>query len=216
MGKRGKRELTIEMFTPFKTRILITLYWIAGLSGIMLGLLAVNQGFYEAFIDIEALLIVQGLILLGLASVVFVIAIGMVSGTKWALGTGKVISMILAGWASVGTVLAVYTAYDVSSFDSLVILAGIIIWLLVFGIGTGLFGLTYLQRQGGSLKRYTEYVTTAEAHVPQLTGPKPKRRSRRLLAVISPRRCIDCGAKLKTRDSYCPQCGARDTTSEVR
>jgi hypothetical protein len=186
-------------------RVLVALYWIAGLSGIMLGILTVNQGFYETFYDVQSLLIAQGMALLVLGSIVFLVAIGMVTGAKWAIGIAKMISAVLVGWAAVGTVLGVYTAYDVSGLDSLFLVTGVVAWLLIFGIGTGLIGLVYLQRQGNTVRRYSEYITT-ETYSPQPATTEPKR-----LPAVAKRnvtRCLDCGTELKPGTSYCPACGA--------
>jgi len=171
----------------------------------MLGILTVNEGFYETFYDVQTLLIAQGIALLALGSIVFLVAIGMVSGAKWAIRTGKLISAVLVGWAAVGTILGVYTAYDVSALDSLFLISGVVAWLLIFGIGTGLLGLAYLQRQGNTVRRYSEYVTT-ETYSPQ---PAPIEH-RRLHAVTKRNvtRCLDCGTELKPGTSYCPACGA--------
>jgi zinc-ribbon domain len=195
----------MEIFMPVGMRILVALYWIAGLSGIMIGVLAVNQGFYETFYDVQSLLIAQGTAILALGSIVFLVAIGMVSGAKWAVGIAKMISGVLVGWAAIGTVLGVYTAYDVSALDSTFILYGMVAWLLIFGIGTGLLGLAYLQRQGSTVRRYSEYVTT-ETYSPQPARTEPKR-----LPAVAKRnviRCLDCGTELKPGTSYCPACGA--------
>ncbi|MGD0690558.1 MAG: zinc ribbon domain-containing protein [Candidatus Bathyarchaeia archaeon] len=207
MSRRApaKREAVIEIFMPFGMRVLVALYWVAGLSGIMIGVLGVNQGFYETFYDVQSLLIAQGLALLVLGSIVFLVAIGMVSGAKWAIGIAKMISAVLVGWAAIGSVLGVYTAYDVSALDSTFILYGMVAWLLIFGIGTGLIGLAYLQRQGNTVRRYSEYITT-ETYSPQ---PAPTEHKR--LPVVAKRnvtRCLDCGTELKPGTSYCPACGA--------
>jgi len=190
---------------PFGMRVLVALYWIAGLSGIMLGVLGVNQGFYETFFDVQTLLIMQGIALLVLGSIVFLVAIGMVSGAHWAIKVAKMISAVLVGWAAIGTVLGVYTAYDISALDSTFVLYGMVAWLLIFGIGTGLIGLAYLQRQGTSVRKYSEYVTT-ETYAPQPMTREPKR-----LPTVAKRnvvRCLDCGTELKPGTSYCPACGA--------
>ena len=202
----AKREAVIEIFMPFGMRILIALYWIAGLSGIMLGVLAVNQGLYETYYVVQVLLLTQGAALLVLGSVVFLVAIGMVSGAKWAIGIAKVISAVLIGWAAIGTILGVYTAYDVSALDTSYILSyGIVAWMLIFGICTGLLGLAYLQTQGTTVRKYSEYVTT-ETYSPQPAPTQPKR-----LPAVAKRniiRCLDCGTELKPGTSYCPACGA--------
>jgi hypothetical protein len=190
---------------PLGMRVLVALYWIAGLSGIMLGILAINQGFYETFYDVQTLLITQGIALLALAAIVFLVAIGLVSGAKWSLGLAKMISAVLIGWAAIGTVLGVYTAYDVSALDSTWVLWGMVAWLMIFGIATGLIGLAYLQRQGNTVRKYSEYVTT-ETYVPQ----QPPAQTRRLPAAVKRNviRCLDCGTELKPGTSYCPACGA--------
>jgi hypothetical protein len=190
---------------PLGMRVLVALYWIAGLSGIMLGILAINQGFYETFYDVQTLLITQGIALLALAAIVFLVAIGLVSGAKWSLGLAKMISAVLIGWAAIGTVLGVYTAYDVSALDSTWVLWGMVSWLMIFGIATGLIGLAYLQRQGNTVRKYSEYVTT-ETYVPQ----QPTTQTKRLPAAVKRNviRCLDCGTELKPGTSYCPACGA--------
>lgn len=147
----------------------------------------------------------QGMALLALGSIVFLVAIGMVSGAKWAIGIAKMISAVLVGWAAIGTVLGVYTAYSVTALDSSFILYGMVAWLLIFGIGTGLIGLAYLQRQGSTVRRYSEYVTT-ETYSPQSAPAETKR-----LPAVTKRnviRCLDCGTELKPGTSYCPACGA--------
>lgn len=202
----AKREAVIEIFMPFGMRVLVALYWIAGLSGIMLGVLAVNQGLYETYYVVQTLLIAQGTALLVLGSVVFLVAVGMVTGAKWAIGIAKFISIALVAWAAIGTVLGVYTAYDVSTLDTSYILSyGIVAWLLIFGICTGLIGLAYLQRQGTTVRRYSEYITT-ETYSPQPAATEPRR-----LPAVTKRnviRCLDCGTELKPGTSYCPACGA--------
>jgi hypothetical protein len=190
---------------PLGMRILIALYWIGGLSGIMLGLLAINQGFFETFFDIQYLLIIQGAVLLGLGSLVFLIAVGMVTGAKWSIPIAKRISAVLVAWAAIGTVLGAYTAYDVSALDSTLVLYGMVAWLLIFGIGGGLIGLGYLQTHGGTVRKYSEYVTT-ETYAPQSYPAEAKR-----LPAATKRpvvRCLDCGAELKPGTSFCPACGA--------
>jgi len=201
----GKRESILEIFMPLGMRILIVLYWIAGLSGIMLGVLAVTQGFTETFFDIQWLLISQGIVLLGLGSVVFLMAIGLVSGAKWAIGVTKRISAVLVAWAVIGTVLGVYTAYSLSAGDSTFVLYGMVAWLLIFGVGAGLIGITYLQTHGPTVRSYSEYVTT-ETFSPQPYAAEPKRLPSRTKGPVA--RCLDCGTELKPGTSYCPSCGA--------
>ena len=208
MSRRAptKREAVIEIYMPIGMRVLVALYWIAGLSGIMLGVLAVNQGLYETYYIVQVLLLAQGAALLVLGSVVFLVAIGMVSGAKWAIGIAKMISVALVAWAAIGTVLGVYTAYDVSTLDTSYVLSyGMVAWMIIFGICTGLIGLAYLQTQGTTVRKYSEYVTT-ETYSPQPAPREPKR-----LPAVTKRniiRCLDCGTELKPGTSYCPACGA--------
>lgn len=207
MSRRApaKRESILEIFMPLGMRILIVLYWVAGLSGIMLGVLAISQGLFETFIDVQTLLIAQGIALLALGSIVFLVAIGLVSGAKWAISLTKRISAVLVAWAAIGTVLGVYTAYSVSAFDSAIVLYGIVAWLLIFGVGTGLIGLGYLQTHGPTVRSYSEYVTT-ETFSPQPNAAEPKRLPSTTKRAVT--RCLDCGAELKPGTSYCPACGA--------
>jgi hypothetical protein len=171
----------------------------------MLGVLAISQGLFETFIDVQTLLIAQGIALLALGSIVFLVAIGLVSGAKWAISLTKRISAVLVAWAAIGTVLGVYTAYSVSAFDSAIVLYGIVAWLLIFGVGTGLIGLGYLQTHGPTVRSYSEYVTT-ETFSPQPNAAEPKRLPSTTKRAVT--RCLDCGAELKPGTSYCPACGA--------
>lgn len=192
---------------PIGMRLFTALYWIAGLSGMMLGILVVNQGFFESYFDIQLLLISQGAALLILASVMFLVAVGMISGAKWSLDVAKRIAAITVGWSAVGIVLAVYTAYDLTGMEYLLVLYGIVAWLLAFGLVTGLLGLRYLTVAGGTVRRYAEYVTTEPLSFQY--GEEPKR-----LPVIkrSNLRCIDCGSELKPGAKFCPECGATQVT----
>lgn len=190
---------------PLGMRVLVALYWIGGLSGIMFGVLAINQGFFETFYDVQALLIAQGAALMTLGSIIFLVAIGMVSGARWALNIAKRLSAISIIWAAIGTILAVYTAYSLTALDSTFVLYGVVAWLLIFGFGTGLAGLGYLYTQGATVRRYTEYVTT-ESYSRQPSGSELTR-----LPSMTQRgrtRCLDCGTELKAGVSICPVCGA--------
>jgi len=201
----AKRESILEIYMPTGMRILVVLFWIGGLSGIMLGVLAINQGLAETFFDIQYLLIGQGVALLALGSIVFLVAIGMVTGAKWSITIAKQISAVLVVWAAIGTVLGVYTAYSVSALDSTFVLYGMVAWLLIFGIGAGLIGIAYLQTHGGTVRKYSEYVTT-ETYAPQSYAPEPKRLPATAKRAVI--RCLDCGAELRPGTSFCPACGA--------
>ncbi|MGD0175677.1 MAG: zinc ribbon domain-containing protein [Candidatus Bathyarchaeia archaeon] len=201
----AKRESILEIYMPIGMRILVVLYWVGGLSGIMIGILAINQGFYETFFDIQYLLIGQGVALLSLGSIIFLVAIGMVTGAKWSITIAKRLSAVLVGWAAIGTVLGVYTAYAVTALDSTFVLYGMVAWLLIFGICTGLLGLSYLMTHGVTVRKYSEYVTT-ETYAPQPYSAEPKRLPATAKRAVI--RCLDCGAELKPGTSYCPACGA--------
>jgi hypothetical protein len=171
----------------------------------MLGVLAVTQGFTETYFDIQWLLMSQGIVLLGLGSIVFLVAIGLVSGAKWAISMTKRISAVLVAWAVIGTVLGVYTLYSLSAGDSTIVLYGLVAWLFIFGVGTGLIGLAYLQTHGPTVRNYSEYVTT-ETFSPQPYATEPKRLPSKTKSAVT--RCLDCGTELKPGTSYCPACGA--------
>lgn len=207
MSRRAaaKRDSIIEVFMPMGMRLFTALYWIAGLSGMMLGILVMNQGFFETYFDIQILLVAQGTALLILASVMFLVAVGMISGAKWSLDIAKRIAAIAVAWSAVGIVLAVYTAYDLTGMEYMLVLYGIVAWLFVFGLVTGLVGLRYLTVAGGTVRKYAEYVTTEPLSFQY--GEEPKR-----LPVIGMKRshprCIDCGSELKAGAKFCPECGA--------
>jgi hypothetical protein len=188
---------------PLGMRLFTALYWIGGLSGMMLGILVINQGFFESYFDIQILLIAQGAVLLTLASIMFVVAVGMISGAKWSLGIAKRVSAIAVAWSVVGIVLAVYSASNLTGMEYWLGLFGIVGWLLGFGLVVGLMGLWYLTFAGATVRRYSEYVTTEPLSFQY--GEEPKR-----LPVIrrSQQRCIDCGSELKAGTKTCPECGA--------
>ena len=199
-----RRESSIEVFMPLGMRLFTALYWIAGLSGMMLGILVMNQGFFETYYDVQLLLIVQGAALLVLASLMFLVAVGMVSGARWSLGMAKRIAAVSIAWSTIGAVLAVYSAYDLTGMEYIVVLYGVAGWLLGFGIVVGLFGLYYLTASGGTVRKYVEYVGTEPLALE--TTEEPRR-----LPVIRRNRqtCIDCGTELRAGAKVCPECGAQ-------
>jgi hypothetical protein len=188
-------------------RLFTALYWVAGLSGIMLGILVVNQGFFESYFDIQFLLIGQGTALLMLGSVMFLVAVGMVSGARWSLDVAKRVAAVSVVWAAVGIVLAVYSAFDLTGMEYLLVLYGIAGWLLAFGLVVGLMGLRYLTVAGATVRRYAEYVTTEPLSFHYSEEPKRLPLIRRTY-----QRCIDCGSEMKAGATICPECGATQVT----
>jgi hypothetical protein len=212
LSKRAaaKRESIIEVFMPLGMRLFTGLYWIAGLSGMMLGILVVNQGFFESYFDIQTLLIAQGAALLILASVMFLVAVGMITGAKWSLDVAKRIAAVSVAWSAVGIVLAVYSASNLAGVEYLLVLYGIVGWLFGFGLVVGLLGLRYLTVSGGTVRRYAEYVTTEPLSFQYSEQPKQLPVIRR-----SHLRCIDCGSELKVGATVCPECGAAQPQGAV-
>jgi len=206
----AKRESIIEVFMPLGMRLFTGLYWIAGLSGMMLGILVVNQGFFESYFDIQTLLIAQGAALLILASVMFLVAVGMITGAKWSLDVAKRIAAVSVAWSAVGIVLAVYSASNLAGVEYLLVLYGIVGWLFGFGLVVGLLGLRYLTVSGGTVRRYAEYVTTEPLSFQYSEQPKQLPVIRR-----SHLRCIDCGSELKVGATVCPECGAAQPQGAV-
>jgi hypothetical protein len=206
----AKRESIIEVFMPLGMRLFTGLYWIAGLSGMMLGILVVNQGFFESYFDIQTLLITQGAALLILASVMFLVAVGMITGAKWSLDVAKRIAAVSVAWSAVGIVLAVYSASNLTGVEYMLVLYGIVGWLFGFGLVVGLMGLRYLTVSGGTVRRYAEYVTTEPLSFQYSEQPKQLPVIRR-----SHLRCIDCGSELKAGATVCPECGAAQPQGAV-
>jgi hypothetical protein len=169
----------------------------------MLGILVVNQGFFESYIDIQTLLIAQGSALLIFGSVMFLVAVGMISGAKWSLDIAKRIAAALIAWSVVGTVLAMYTASNLTGTEYLLVLYGVGGWLLAFGLVVGLLGLRYLMVAGSTVRKYAEYVTTEPLSFQYSEEPKRLPIIRR-----SHLRCVECGSELKSGATVCPECGA--------
>jgi hypothetical protein len=198
-----KRESIIEVFMPVGMRLFTALFWIAGLSGMTLGMLVINEGFFESYYDIQLLLIAQGTVLLVFASLMFLVAVGMINGVRWSLDVAKRMSAILVAWSAVGTVLAVYTAFDLTGVEYYVVIFGVVGWLLAFGLVVGLTGLRYLSAAGETVRRYVEYTSTEP-----LSLQETPRAQRLPLIKRSSLRCIDCGTDLKAETAVCPECGA--------
>ena len=204
----------VEIVTPFGMQLFMGLYWIAGLSGIMLGTLAINQGFFERFFDIQLLLIVQGSALVALGGGMFIVATGMMSGARWSLNSAKRIAGISVVWAALGVSLAVYTAYNLPGLAYSIVLYGILAWLVGFGVTLGLMGLRYLSREDAVIRRYAQYVSTEviagedeRVLLPQF--PREQMIRPALPPLQRGTYCSNCGATLGGSERVCPRCGAR-------
>ena len=184
-------------------RLFTALYWLAGLSGIMLGVLVINEGFFEILFDIQVLLIAQGIALMVLASVMFLVAVGMISGARWSLDVAKRIAAVAVAWSVVGTVLGVYSASNLAGIEQTLVLYGTVGWFLTFGLVLGMAGLWYLNVSGATVRKYTEYVATEPLSFQYYEEPKRLPLIRR-----SMHRCIDCGTELVSGAVVCPECGA--------
>lgn len=205
----ARRESLIEVFMPLGMRLFVSLYFVAGLSGLALGLLGIDQGFFETYFDIQVLLLLQGGALMALGGAMFLVAVGMVSGAKWGIDTGKRVAGLSIGWSAVGIPLAMYTAYNLTGLAYVLLLYIVVGWLLAFGLGMGLIGFRYLYSQGATVRKYMEYVST-ETLSRQKPLPSEEMLSRHtpLVTSRSRRRCLDCGSELKEGVSVCPECGA--------
>ncbi len=195
-------------------QVIIALYWVGGLSGIMLGTLSINQGFFERYFDTQFLLIGQGGALATLGAAMFITATGMVSGAIWSLDTAKRVAGLSVIWSALGITLAMYSAYNMVGISSSLVMYAIVIWLLVFGVGLGLFGLRYISLNSASIRRYAEYVTTEtlsedrrEMRPPATYEGAP--RGRALPYVGRGRYCLNCGGMLGENLTTCPRCGVK-------
>ncbi len=209
----------MEVFMPRGMQVFIAMYWLGGLSGIMLGTLAINQGFFERYFDTQFLLLGQGGALTALGGAMFITATGMVSGAKWSLEWSKRIAGISIVWSGLGIALAVYSALNMPGLASSIVMYGIVGWLSVFGIIMGLFGLRFLSTDGGSIRRYAEYVGTevlSEQDRPAYPAATyeaiPTRQA--LPYVGRGRFCSNCGGRLEAVSTECPRCGTK--TDDVR
>jgi len=199
----------LEVFMPLGTRIFVVLYWVGGLAGISLGTLAINQGFFERFFDIQFLLIAQGVALTALGGAMFIVATGIISGTRWSLDVAKRVAGISVIWSALGVALAVYSAYNLPGLAYSVVLYGVIVWLFAFGIAGGLVGLRFLYSESASIRKYAEYTTTEViSRGERFALPYRQAPIRRLPAVTRGRYCFRCGTMLQGGETICPRCGA--------
>jgi hypothetical protein len=214
----GKTKGTfVEVYTPLGVQIVNVLYWLGGLSGVALGILVINQGFFVTSYDLQALLYVEGVPLAVLAAAMFVAATGLTSGASWSMYAAQRLSAILILWSAVGVGLAAYLSSNLPGMDFTPTLYGTIAWLLIFGIGGGAVTLAYLSRYGTSVRRYAKYVTqevitpdTTDTRVTTVEVPRPGTSVvtvQRPVAILRPF-CWHCGAVLGQLDEICPKCGA--------
>ena len=202
-----KQQTVIEVFMPLGMRLFSGLYFIAGLSGIMFGTLTINQGFFENYIDTQTLLVLQGAVLLALGGAMFLVAIGMLSGARWALDVAKRVSGISIVWALIGIPLAAYTALDFTGTDSLSAYATIG-WLVAFALVASLGGLRYLFAAGTTIRKYGEYVTTEPVSREYKMLPSRVESRHPAQGKSAQRNCLDCNSEVPRGASLCPVCGA--------
>ncbi len=206
---------TMEVFMPSGMQLFIAMYWLGGLSGIMLGTLAVNQGFFERYFDTQFLLIGQGGALAALGAAMFITATGLVSGARWSLEYSKRIAGVSIIYSALGITLAAYSALNMPGLASSIVMYGIIAWLAVFGIILGLFGLRYLSAEGASIRRFSEYVGTEvlseddERTYPAATYEAIPTRQALPAYVGRGRFCSSCGGRLNSEWTECPRCGTK-------
>lgn len=214
----GKTKGTfVEVYTPLGVQIVNMLYWLGGLSGVALGILVINQGFFETSYDLQALLYVEGVPLAVLGAAMFVAATGLTSGATWSMYAAKRLSAILILWSAIGAGLAAYLSANLPGMDFAPTLYGTVAWLLIFGIGGGAVTLAYMSRYGTSVRRYAKYVTqeviTPDATDTRVTTVEVPRPGTSVVTVQRPVAinrpfCWHCGSVLATGDQICPKCGA--------
>jgi hypothetical protein len=221
----GKTKGTfVEVYTPRGVQIVNVLFWLGGLSGVALGILVINQGFFEISSDLQFLLYLEGVPLAVLGAAMFVAATGLTSGASWSMYAAKRLSAIMILWSAIGAGVAAYLSANMSGIDFAPTLYGIVAWMLIFGIGGGTVTLFYLSRYGTSVRRYAKYVTqevitpeSTDARVTTVEVPLPRTSVvtvRRPVAVLRPF-CWHCGSVLLMSDQVCPKCGAnRETDSD--
>jgi hypothetical protein len=207
----------VEVYTPRGVQIVNVLFWLGGLSGVALGILVINQGFFEISSDLQFLLYLEGVPLAVLGAAMFVAATGLTSGASWSMYAAKRLSAIMILWSAIGAGVAAYLSANMSGIDFAPTLYGIVAWMLIFGIGGGTVTLFYLSRYGTSVRRYAKYVTqevitpeSTDARVTTVEVPRPGTSVvtvQRPVVVLRPF-CWHCGSVLGTSDQVCPKCGA--------
>lgn len=197
-----------ELYMPRGMKLLVGLLWIAGLSGLVLGLFTVVQAASETFWDIQIYFTIESVGLLAFGSVMFMLAVTMLGKQSWTLATAKITSIALVGWSVPAIILGIYAAWSSNGFDSALIMYGTVGWLLGFGAIMGIPTFNYLHREGSTLMKYIRY-SPPEMYVP---APAEKQPERKRLPEIKPYvktiRCIDCGSEVSVGSTVCPICGA--------
>jgi hypothetical protein len=208
---KGKKVQTrIEVETPQGISILNALFWIGGLSGLILGILVINQGFFEIFFDMQIILILTGVGVAVLGAAMFVVASGIVSGANWSLNAAKRVAGISIAWSAIGIALAFFGIWNLPSIEFSFTLYAIIIWHLVFGIAVGFIAIRYLYQSGTSIRKYAKYVTQ------EIVTPEDTKILQKVRPIVQLRRfCWQCGATLRQNERVCPKCGARRDVDHV-
>jgi hypothetical protein len=208
---RGKQVQTrIEVETPQGIQILNALFWIGGLSGLTLGILTINQGFFEFFFDMQIILILTGIGVAVLGGAMFVVASGIVSGANWSLNAAKQVAGISIAWSAIGTALAFFGIWNLPGIEFSYTLYAVVIWHLVFGIAVGFIAIRYLYQSGTSIRKYAKYVTQ------EIVTDEDTRILQKERPIANLRRfCWQCGATLRQNETICPKCGARRDIDHV-
>jgi ribosomal protein S27AE len=224
-----KTERRFEVSAPLGVQLVNVMFWISGLSGIVLGTLTLSQAAYESYYDMTILESVQGIAIVGLGAAMFIVATGLTSGARWSLDAARRVVMVAIIWSVVGISLALYAAMNMPGVATAV-LYGNVIWLIVFGIALGILCIRYLYMEDISLRKYTEYVGTEIARPEDIRGLPSTRyvptydmlpsliqsqqtrpgliQSQQTRPVNYLRKfCWNCGAVLRENETVCPKCG---------
>lgn len=214
-----KTERRFEVSAPLGVQLVNVMFWISGLSGIVLGTLTLSQAAYEIYYDMQILESVQGIAIVGLGAAMFIVATGLTSGARWSLDAARRVVMVAIIWSVVGISLALYAAMNMPGVATAV-LYGNVIWLIIFGIALGILCIRYLYMEDISLRKYTEYVGTEIARPEDIRGLPSTRyvptydmlpsqiQSQPTRPVNYLRKfCWNCGAVLRENETICPKCG---------
>ena len=214
-----KTERRFEVSAPLGVQLVNVMFWISGLSGIVLGTLTLSQAAYEIYYDMQILESVQGIAIVGLGAAMFIVATGLTSGARWSLDAARRVVMVAIIWSVVGISLALYAAMNMPGVATAV-LYGNVIWLIIFGIALGILCIRYLYMEDISLRKYTEYVGTEIARPEDIRGLPSTRyvptydmlpsliQSQQTRPVNYLRKfCWNCGAVLRENETVCPKCG---------
>jgi hypothetical protein len=216
-----KTERRFEVSAPLGVQLVNVMFWISGLSGIVLGTLTLSQAAYEIYYDMQILESVQGIAIVGLGAAMFIVATGLTSGARWSLDAARRVVMVAIIWSVVGISLALYAAMNMPGVATAV-LYGNVIWLIIFGIALGILCIRYLYMEDISLRKYTEYVGTEIARPEDIRGLPSTRyvptydmlpsqiqsqQTRPGQIQSQQTRPVNCGAVLRENETICPKCG---------